>query len=395
MKENRGEIIMKKIIVLTLAGALMVSGCQANLEKPAPTDATDNEVVTTSTLREDIAALNYEVVNPNMFMDNGIIDRLEGLKTEEGYFVFEYDGGQYIAVFAGERNSGGYDIEVDAITMEDGKIIVSTLETAPGPDMMVTMALTYPMTVVKLMDFEPVDNLEFEVIFSSSIGEGNDKGYFVSETNDRAVGEIVTVGEIMEFDKKYVHIIGGDLVQVYKYDGNESDFYLGQTVQLVKGENEDYLENFEKDNYTVSHSNMGHMIEQIKGELIEINEESIIIEAEGEKVEVNMYQEMFMPEGTDVTVYAMIFGEHDKSAVMVISEESMLTLEVAELTRDSSGVLDALLKDKDGGEYVMSLSGVTCEFDISKVVEGDVLKVYHNGIMESWPMQINTVLVRK
>jgi hypothetical protein len=54
-----------------------------------------------------------------------------------------------IAVFAGEKNTGGYSIKVDDIT-EHGAIEVDILETSPGKNCIVTQALTQPYQIVSL-----------------------------------------------------------------------------------------------------------------------------------------------------------------------------------------------------------------------------------------------------
>jgi hypothetical protein len=54
------------------------------------------------------------------------------------------------------------------------------------------------------------------------------------------------------------------------------------------------------------------------------------------------------------------------------------------------------MKDDDDGEYDVSVSGSMLELNMSEVMVGDKLAVYYqNGIMESWPMQLDIVLIRK
>jgi hypothetical protein len=52
-----------------------------------------------------------------------------------------------IGVFMGTKPSGGYAVRITRIVQND-KIVVSVKQTAPGPDDMVTMALTSPYHVV-------------------------------------------------------------------------------------------------------------------------------------------------------------------------------------------------------------------------------------------------------
>jgi hypothetical protein len=53
-----------------------------------------------------------------------------------------------IAVAAGERSSGGHDIEVKRVTRSGGELTIEVLRTSPGKDCMTTAALTQPVDVV-------------------------------------------------------------------------------------------------------------------------------------------------------------------------------------------------------------------------------------------------------
>ncbi len=67
-----------------------------------------------------------------------------------------------LAVFAGMKNTGGYDIQIEKVASRPGKTYVLYRQTAPSPDGMVTMAITYPAHVVV------VPKLTGEVIFLPS-----------------------------------------------------------------------------------------------------------------------------------------------------------------------------------------------------------------------------------
>jgi protease stability complex PrcB-like protein len=53
-----------------------------------------------------------------------------------------------IAVAAGQRPSGGYEIAVDRVTQKDGELTAEVVETIPGPNCMTTASLTQPVDVV-------------------------------------------------------------------------------------------------------------------------------------------------------------------------------------------------------------------------------------------------------
>jgi hypothetical protein len=53
-----------------------------------------------------------------------------------------------VAVAAGQRPSGGYEIAVDHVTQADGELTVQVVETTPGPNCMSTSSPTQPVDVV-------------------------------------------------------------------------------------------------------------------------------------------------------------------------------------------------------------------------------------------------------
>ena len=55
-----------------------------------------------------------------------------------------------LAVFAGEKRTGGYAIQVKRVTQTDQAVIVHVTETAPGPEDVVVAMITYPYQVVKI-----------------------------------------------------------------------------------------------------------------------------------------------------------------------------------------------------------------------------------------------------
>jgi len=55
-----------------------------------------------------------------------------------------------IAVFMGEKTTGGYAVMVENVIEVDGKLIVKIKEVKPGPKDMVTMAITQPFCFVRI-----------------------------------------------------------------------------------------------------------------------------------------------------------------------------------------------------------------------------------------------------
>ncbi len=62
----------------------------------------------------------------------------------------DFDTEAVVAVRLGERPTGGYRIAVDGASRVDGEIVISASEVAPDPGDMVTQAITYPYTVLRV-----------------------------------------------------------------------------------------------------------------------------------------------------------------------------------------------------------------------------------------------------
>lgn len=224
-----------------------------------------------------------------------------------------------------------------------------------------------------------------------------DGGYYISPTDDIEVGGVITVGEIMQFDGDYIHIIAGDLVEVFEYDAAQAEgFYLAQTIQLIKGEDKNSLEPFIIEDFSVRHTNMGHPLDSASGIVTSVEKEMVSVEVEGKEIELITYEEQFISVGTEVSVVYMTFGDNEApSLIALYNEDSKLELTVKEISRGEEGRMLLAMTDVDGGEYSVNLSSGTVELNISEVAVGDVLIVYHEGIMESWPMQVQNTLITK
>jgi hypothetical protein len=53
-----------------------------------------------------------------------------------------------VAVAAGQRPTGGYEIAVDQVRQANGELTVEVVETTPGPNCMTTASLTQPVDVI-------------------------------------------------------------------------------------------------------------------------------------------------------------------------------------------------------------------------------------------------------
>ena len=90
---------------------------------------------------------NYEIMNEPP-QDISFDDKNRG--TE----VIEYNNEYYVIIKMGEKNSGGYSIKVTDVKIDKPNVTIHVKENEPPEGSMVTMAFTYPYTVVKF-DFKP------------------------------------------------------------------------------------------------------------------------------------------------------------------------------------------------------------------------------------------------
>lgn len=98
-------------------------------------------------------------------------EMIQKQKREYGYTYWKNeDGVIFLAIFAGEKRTGGYGIQVTNIEKIKGNTKVTVKETAPAKGAFVTMAITYPYTVVKFTGATG----EFQIV--------NQDGNFISET---------------------------------------------------------------------------------------------------------------------------------------------------------------------------------------------------------------------
>lgn len=256
---------------------------------------------------------------------------------------------------------------------------------------------------------EPVSNSNETVVENTTGNETNDEGkgieteidetideeYYVSLTDQYEVGDVITVGEIVKFDGDQVHIISGDMIEVFTYDQNNADsFYLNQTVQLIKGEEENILEVFIREDFSVKYTNMGHILSVIKGVVLEIRDDFIIIDSGDEEKRIMTYEEQLLEEGSNIIAVCFEFDE-EASLVYFLNEDTRLDVKVIGMSRSDKGDLLLELEDAEEGLYVILASRCMLEINLSEIEIGTELTIYNDGIKESWPMQVETVLIKE
>lgn len=107
-------------------------------------------------------AFTFEQVNeadlPQQ-LRNWIADNRES----QGFHLLAYEGSSYVMAAAGQQPSGGYTMEIKQINRaNDNQAIVKAVLTTPAPDEMVTMALTYPYSIVRVAG-ETLSSIDGEI----------------------------------------------------------------------------------------------------------------------------------------------------------------------------------------------------------------------------------------
>jgi hypothetical protein len=79
-----------------------------------------------------------------------LVDFVNENKMEQGYATYEGKNKSYLLISLGQRNTGGYSLELTNFTIDNGKALFTAKEIIPPSDAFVTQALTYPVLLIEL-----------------------------------------------------------------------------------------------------------------------------------------------------------------------------------------------------------------------------------------------------
>lgn len=142
---------MKKIILVPFA--LLLFSCNGS---KSTKDATSRPVtearqsaklytVLSESVYQGKDSKSYEIIK-----DNESLITLYQSVNDEQIPRIDFTKEKIIALFSGQKNSGGYAIKVVDVIEKGGKIYVTVQETAPKSGENATMAMTNPYTIVKI-----------------------------------------------------------------------------------------------------------------------------------------------------------------------------------------------------------------------------------------------------
>lgn len=217
-------------------------------------------------------------------------------------------------------------------------------------------------------------------------------------TSNQVNDDYVTIGQIIAFEKEGVHILTGDIAEVFKVDKEDTkDFYLGETVGVVKvDENKYKLEKYKIENFDIRHNTMGEVIFNVFGKVKKVNKEEIIITTEEENLKFELYEEVSLEQGTEVIV-EYLKREEENILIDIYNENSKINLIVKKISRaENTGIMVLDTEDKDGIKYMVYVLGETVlNFNHTDLKEEDKITVYPEVIRESYPAQIDAKMIKK
>ena len=250
---NKG---IKETLCLTMAFALIAgifAGCK---DKIAPDITSGSEEVgeTTTTITVPVVSdtdpvagadngtnggavpstgsfpgLDYTILATDPF---GIRERHKGYHIRK---VSDPDIHYYIIICSGEKNTGGYGINVTRIEMEDDDtLIIEVAETSPAEGDIVTQAFTYPQCIIELsrmpgnLTIVNDHGYKFEML-------SDDDPDHRPETNDVVIPIFGNEEDVIE--DGYIAVLsdgGGEIVyKTYVYKDGDGYRYVNATSQTV------------------------------------------------------------------------------------------------------------------------------------------------------------------
>lgn len=141
-----------------------------------------------------------------------------------------------------------------------------------------------------------------------------------------------------------------------------------------KGIGKDWLEAYLIDDFSIRHTNMGHIIDSVIGRVTAVDTESITISNAQGDITLPFYGETHVQVGDTVEAHYMSF-DGEQQSVIGLYRESAMTLYTSEQGRDQVS-------------YHVSTTGALVEMNYSEIQKGDTIFVYADTIMESFPAQV-------
>jgi len=381
---------------------------------------------------------DFSVRHTNM---GNTIDRVTGdvLRIEEGNIIIQLKDDSELVASTGDENLIAYI--ADALNRSDNLTLEFDIVTFSEESSYVLAAYNHQTKLSLIIDqLNRLENGELEILASH-----NDGGQFVIGTNhpvknfnltDLTVGQSIDVfaevimesfpaqvrasridllsdvptgvtsldydviGDIIQINGNEVHILSGDLAEIFNVDKEMlQTVYLGQKVKLFSKDGTLVIEPYIIEDFSIRHTSMGQTINEFNGTVTSIdskdNENLITINSDDQEMIVNYYGDNLPKIGTFYEFESVSFVPGEQILSNFYNPESIITVTVTDLNRADNGELMFLGTDEDGGQYHIGTSSSTVNFNLSELSVGDVLNVYADAVMESYPMQVQTTKIIK
>ena len=138
---------MKKILIITfIITVVLLSACSLDNgeyagEPPVQEPSTNQGIIVNN--------IGFESVNLEN-LSYGARNAVDKKRAAQGYEVINSGEDMYLVVYAGERRTSGYNMEIQSIVDNEGQTEIKVIETVPQEEAMVLQVITYPLDIVKL-----------------------------------------------------------------------------------------------------------------------------------------------------------------------------------------------------------------------------------------------------
>lgn len=141
---------MKKLILMPLVCLLFCCGSTKKATEQKPENVNKKQQTALYQILSESAYQGKETKSYEVIKDKASLEKLYEAINDTQVPKVDFTKERIVALFMGQRNTGGYAIKVKNVTEKGEKIYVDVQETSPGSGDIVTMALTNPFTIVKI-----------------------------------------------------------------------------------------------------------------------------------------------------------------------------------------------------------------------------------------------------
>ena len=99
----------------------------------------------------NIKTQRFDIISDAAALDNVWIEHGAGLREGHQKPVIDFNFDQMLALFLGEKLSGGYAIIVEGVDVFDDRLDVNIVETVPGNGCPVTLGFTRPYQFIQIL----------------------------------------------------------------------------------------------------------------------------------------------------------------------------------------------------------------------------------------------------